>query len=228
VFEGNVKIQDARFGSIYTFSTIPDIRFLLQRGTFNKQKQYIENATFLQLTDDVLPDGGSEGNNDLFPKWEITGNFYCEVGGDALNTGYVIVEEIDINPNSESYQETREVVSETQDLTQCPLLTPRLYYWGSDDVYLNVFTLSFSPFNEISPKEIQIDFNNTDGNYLYFVHLKSLGSIERIYTLTSPNNVLSDWVYLADVIIDGYIYRVLRTDYVMTQFNNFTHNFKLA
>lgn len=228
IFEGTVKLQDARFGSVYTFEAIPDIRFVLLRGSFNKQKQYIENGTFAQLSDDTLPDGGTEGGNSLEPEWIATGDSYCEVGEYALNTGYVYVEEIDINPNSETYGETREILSESQDLTQCPLNTPRLYYWGSDDVYLNTFTLNFSPYTEINSKEIQVSFDNEEGNYLYFVHLKSLGSVERIYTLTTPNNVISDWVYLADVLIDGYLYRVLRTDYVMTEFTDFEHTFKFA
>ena len=228
ILEGNVKIQDARFGTVYTFEVLPGIRFILQRGTFNKQKQYIEDATFVQITSDVLPDGGSEGGNTIEPEWIPTGNAYCQIGDDGLNTGYVITEEIDVNPNSETYNETQEVVSDAQDLDSCPLSTPRLYYWGTDDIYLNLDTLLYFPFTEIDSKEIQIDMNNDEGNYLYFVALKTLGVVERIYTPTSPNNVLSDWVYLSDVIIDGYIYRVLRTDYVMTEFSNFTHNFRFA
>lgn len=227
VFEGTVKLQDARFGTVYTFSTIPDVKFIIQRATFNKQKQYIQDATFVQLTSDVLPDGGFEGNNDLEPFWIETGNSYCELSN-GLNTGFVIIEEQDVNPNSETYQETREVVSETQNLTSCPLFQPRLYYWGSDNQFLNTYTLLFSPFTQVDNKEIQISYNNQDGNYLYFVHLKTLGVVDKITTLTSPNNVLSDWVYLNDIIINGYLYRVLRTDYVMSEFVNFTHNFKFA
>ena len=226
VFEGDVKVQDARFGTIYTFSAIPSIRFALLRCTFNKQKQYIENATFRQLTDDTLPDGGYEGGDTLDADWQPTGTQWCEqVSG--LNTGFLIVEEQDINPNSETYQDTREVTGD-YDTASCPIATPRLYYWGSDDIYLNVNTLVFAPFTEISSKEIQIDFDNIEGNYLYFVHLKTLGVVERIYTLTTPGNVVADWVYLADAIINGYTYRVLRTDYVMTEFTNFTHNIVFA
>lgn len=225
VFEGNVKVQDAKFGSIYTFETIPDVRFALQRGSFNKQKQYIQDATFVQITDDILPDGGREGGNTLDAEWVSTGNVYCQIAN-GLNTGYVVIEKKDVNPNSETYGDTMEVISDSQDLISCPLGQNRLYYWGSDDIYLNTFTLKFSPFTQISTKEIQVSYDNIDGNYLYFVHLKSLGVVERITTLTSPNNVLSDWVYLNDVIINGYIYRVLRTDYVMSNFSNFVHNFK--
>jgi len=227
ILEGNVKIQDARFGTVYTFEVLPNVRFILQRGSFNRQKQWIEDATFVQLTSDVLPDGGSEGGNTLSPQWEATGNNYCQLNA-FLNTGYVIIEEKDVNPNSETYGETREVISDAQDLTVCPLNIPYQYYWGNDDIFLNVFTLVNSPFTIISNKEIQISFDNVDGNYLYFVHLKTLGTIEKIYTNTTPNNVLSDWVYLSDVIINGYIYRVMRTDYVMAEFTNFTHNFKFA
>ena len=226
ILEGNIKIEDARFGSVYTFSVIPGIRFILQRGSFNKWKGYIENATFRQLSSDVLPDGGSEGGNTLLPDWQPTGNTYCRTVN-FLNDGYVIIEEQDVNPNSESYQETREVVGSI-DTAQCPVNQPYLYYWGHDDVYLNTATLNYFPFIQISNKEIQVSFDNIDNNYLYFVHLKSLGSVEEITTLTTPNNVLSDWVYTLDVIINGYIYRVLRTDYVMTEFTSFEHNFKFA
>ena len=228
ILEGNVKIQDARFGTVYTFEVLPDVRFILHRGSFNKQKQFIEDATFVQISSDVLPNGGSEGGNTLDPEWVATGNSYCQIGENGLNTGYVITEEMDMNPNSETYQETREVVSEAQDLDSCPLSQPRLYYWGTDDIYLNLSTLSYFPLVVIDDKEIQISMDNDEGNYLYFVHLKSLGVVERIYTPTSPNNVLADWVYLSDVIIDGYLYRVLRTDYVMTEFTDFTHNFKFS
>lgn len=228
ILEGTIKLQDARFGSVYTFDVIPDVRFVLLRGTMNKQRQYIEDATFVQISSEQLPNGGYEGGNTLEPDWQTTGRTYCQVDNNALNNGYVVIEEIDVNPNSETYKETREIISETQDLTQCPLLTPRKYYWASDGVNLNLNTLEFAPFTQVSNKEIQISYNNDDGNYLYFVSLKTLGSIERIYTPTSPNNVLSDWVQLEDVIIDGYIYRVLRTDYVMSEFRNFTHNFKFA
>ena len=223
--EGSAKVQSPKFGAVYTFEAIPNVRFVLQRGSFNVQKQFIEDASFIQISDSELEDGGYEGGNTLDPEWTSTGKTYCQTSL-GLNTGYVIVEEIDINPNSETFKETREVVSDNQNLTTCPLGQPRKYYWGSDDVHLNIYTLEFSPFIQIDSKTIQVSFKNTDGNYIYFLHLEDLGLVERIYTITTPGNVIGDWVYLGDQIIDGYTYRVLRTDYVMSEFNNFTHNFK--
>ena len=197
------------------------------RGTFNKQKQFLEGATFRQISIDALPVGGTEGGNTIDPVWTQTGNFYCQVSA-GVNTGYVITEEQDTNPNSETYEDTREVVSVSQDLDSCPLGQPREFYFGSQNQYLDTSLLSFSPFNYVGTKTITYNYSNTDGNYLYFVSLKSLGVVERIYTLTSPNNVISDWVELDDVLIDGFVYRVLRTDYVMSEFSNFTHNFQFA
>lgn len=227
VFEGDVKVQDARFGAVYTFSAIPDVRFIMLRGSFNKQKQYIEDATFVQITDDELPSGGTEGGNTLDPIWENTGVFYCELDGSAENTGYVITQQVDTNPNSETYQETREVKSDSQDLTACPLGTPRKYFWGSGGVTVDINDLEIAPFYE-DGTEVQVDFSNEDGNYLYFVYLKSIGLVDRVYTDTSPNNVIADWVALSDTTISGYTYRVMRTDYVMTEFSNFTHNFNFV
>ena len=227
ILEGDVKLEDARFGSVYTFQVLPSLRWVLLRGSFNKQKGWIEDATFVQLTDDTLADGGNEGGTTLDADWQPTGVLFCHKVN-YLNDGYVVEEQRDVNPNSETYNDLREVISASQDLTMCPLNIPEQYYWGSDDIYLNTNLLLFAPYTVIDGKEIQIAFNNTEGNYLYFVHLKSLGVVERITTPTSPNNVLADWVYVGDRSINGYLYRVLRTDYVMSEFTGFVHNFRFA
>lgn len=227
IFEGDLKVQNAKFDSVYTFEALPNIKFALIRGTFNKQRQFLEGATFRQIATDVLPEGGNEGGNTLSPDWVETGNFYCQQTSN-VNTGYVIVEERDENPNSETYGDTREVVSDNQDLDTCPIGLSRRFYFGSQNQYLDTSLLSFSPYNFVDSKTITYDYSNTEGNYLYFVSLKTIGVVERIYTTTSPNNVISDWVELEDVLIGGALYRVLRTDYIMTEFSNFTHNFQFA
>ena len=227
ILEGDLRTQNAKFDSVYTFEALPNVKFALIRGTFNRQRQFLEGATFRQIATDALPEGGNEGGNTLSPEWVETGNFYCQQTS-GFNTGYVIVEERDDNPNSETYEETREVISVSQDLDTCPLGLVTLFYFGSQNQYLDTSLLLFSPFNYVDSKTITYDYSNTNGNYLYFVSLKSLGVVERIYTTTSPNNVISDWVELEDVLIGGILYRVLRTDYVMTEFSNFTHNFQFA
>lgn len=224
IFEGDVKVQSAKFGAVYTFEAIPNVRFIMQRGDFNSQKQYIEGGTFIQISDDILPDGGTENGGTIDPIWEDTGNVFCETSG-GVNTGYVIQEEQDVNPNSETYQDTREVVSVSQDLIACPLGDPRQFYFASDDISLDTGNLVFTPYN-VAGNTVTFSYNNTDGNYLYFVTLKSLGVVEGITTDTSLNNVLEDWVELSDITINGYIYRVLRTDYTMGEFTEFTHYFE--
>ena len=224
ILEGSIRKQNAPKTGTYTFDAIPNVRFVLHRGTFNYQKQYIEDATFLEVSREALPLGGFVNGNTLDPVWQATGNTYCERGEDNLNTGNVIEEQIDINSNSETFEETREVVV-ASDLIACPLGAPTKYYWLTD---VNTEVTNPLVFTEIDVIDgiVDVTYTNTvDGSYLYFVYLKSLGDVKRVTTFTTPSNVLEDWIVIEDKLIDGFLYRVMRTRYVMTEFNNFIHNF---
>lgn len=224
ILEGSVKINGATFGGVYEIPTLTGLRFILQRASFDVKRQVISEATFVQIAGEVLPDGGTEGGDNLIPNWQPTGTIFCEKV-DNVNTGNVIIEEEDVNSNSESYGEYREVVSDTPDLTLCPIGLPWLYYFGVDDVSLEISNLFTYPITQVSVNEVQLSFRNDGTNYLYFVHRENLGVVERIYTQNQINNVISEWVYLSDITINGYLYRVLRSDYVMTEFDGYVHNF---
>lgn len=224
ILEGSVRLDNATFGGVYEIPTLTGIRFMLQRASFDVKRQVVSEGTFIQVGGETLPEGGTEGGNNLFPNWQATGVTYCEKEND-VNTGYIVIEEEDVNPNSETYGEFREVVTETQDLTACPLNLPWLYYFGVDDVSLEIENLNTYPVTQVASNEVQVSFDNDGTKYLYFVHRQNLGVVERVYTPTQPSNVVSDWVYLADITVNGYIYRVFRTDYTMIPFEGYLHNF---
>ena len=227
ILEGDLKVENGNFGALYQFDAIPSRKFMLNKGDFNKHSQIIEGATFLEISNEILPDGGTEGGNDLEPNWQPTGVQFCQLDENFVNTGFLIFQEQDINPNSETYEQIRDTVSDVQDTDACPLLQPRLYYFASSGGTLNLSDLEFAPYSQ-NAEIVSYLYSNNDGNYLYFLLLKSEGVVSRIFTNTSPNNVISDWVALADVTINGYIYRVYRTDYVMSAFENFEHYFLIS
>jgi hypothetical protein len=226
IFEASIFIENPSLGAVYTFDAIPNVRFILQRGSINSAKQYIEDATFFEISNDVLPDGGREGFVGTLPLFQYTGNSWCEtVNGE--NTGYLLEELININVASETYGELKQERS-LNTVDACPLLQPIQYLWSSDDVSLNTAALDVRNINQIDNKNVTVTFTNEDNNYLYFIHLKSLGVVEVVNTNTSPSNVVSDWIYLSDITLNGYLYRVFRTDYTMSDFSGFLHNFKFS
>lgn len=224
ILEGSVRIDDATFGGVYEIPTLTGLRFILQRASFDVKRQVISEATFIQIAGETLTDGGTEGGLTTFANWQPTGVTFCEKV-DNVNTGNVIIEEEDVNQNSETYGEFREVVSDTPDLVSCPIGQTWLYYFGVDDVSMEIANLATYPVTQVASNEVQVSFINDGTNYLYFVHRINLGVVERIYTQTQTNNVIEDWVYLEDITINGYLYRVLRSDYQMTEFDGYVHNF---
>ena len=196
----------------------------MQRASFDVKRQVISEATFVQIAGETLPDGGTEGGDSTIAKLATKRSYFCEKE-DNVNTGNVMIEEEDVNPNSETYGDFRDVVSDTPDLVSCPLGLPWLIYFGVDDISLDIDNMLTYPITQVSDTEIQVSYDNDGTKYLYMVHRDSLGVIERVYTQTQTNNVVEDWVYLADITINGYLYRVFRTDYEMIQFNGYIHNF---
>lgn len=226
IIEGTIKLPEISFDSRFEFEFLPSIKFIIQRGSFNRKKGYFQDAMFVQITENELPTGGTEGGNNVDPDYQDTGRFRCEKDGSNLNTGFVEYEQIDVNPNSETYQQ---VVwdSRNVDTTLCPLGQPNKYYWGADDVSYEIANFESVGYEENTPSEIEVDFNNDGGLYLYFLHLSSEGLVEGVEAILQPE-IISDWQYLADTTIDGFTYRVLRMNYETADFTGLSIIFKFT
>ncbi|AGO48506.1 structural protein [Cellulophaga phage phi18:2] len=221
LLEGDVKTRFGDADTRFSFDAIPGKEFLLLRGTYNQKRNYIQDATFFEITSEDIPAGGSEGGNSIEAKWVLTGNKRCQQV-DNLNTGIAEVELRDSNINSETYNQSIWETSAVLGLTYCPIGEPDKYLWGTDDSSLVVSNLTKNGFY-IDPddsKSISVDYSNPGGEYIYFVHLASLGLVESIQTEGQPE-IISDFQYMADVTINSYLYRVLRQNHVTANFNNF-------
>lgn len=223
LFEGVVKSDNVKYGTRFSFDAIPDILFILLRVSFNHKRGYIEDATFAQISSDALAVGGAINGNTLNPIYVPTGNTRCVKDVNGENTGESELEQIDSNYNSETYGVLRWISGGT-DIVSCPIGEPSKYYWGTDDAAYNLsnftdYTVEFEEDNIV-----QVSFSNVGGKYIYFLHLSSLGTVNRVAN-DFQYNIISSFQYLADVMIDGYLYRVLRQDFVTSQFEGFTLTF---
>lgn len=215
ILEGTIKSEDVDIDTRFEFEALPGRQFMLQRASFNEKQNYIEDATFFEISDIALPAGGTEGENTTDPVLTPTGRIRCEKDFQGLNTGYPEREFIDTNQNSETFNQTSWEQIGFQDFFTCPLGEPAPYYWGTDTATLDPDNLDETPYSidPALPKEVKVTFTNSGGLYIYFLHLDTLGVVERVYT-DSQDDIISDFQYLTDVTIDGFLYRVLRQNYV--------------
>lgn len=215
------KADNFKYGDIITFEHLPNVKFIMLRGSFNSKRGYWEGCTLAEISSDNIAPGGITNGDNLEPVWQPTGNTRCVKDNLGLNTGEQEQETQDINTNSESFGDYR-WTSTGENLGSCPIGQPSKYYWGTDvDVY-NVanfkdYTITYE---DESIGEVQVSYDNTGDKYIYFLHLASLGSVVQVSN-SFQSQIISSYTYLADVSINGYLYRVLRQNFVTSEFNNF-------
>lgn len=214
------KSVNFKYGDIISFEHIPDVKFTMLRGTKNEKRGWWEGCTLAQISNDNIAPGGIVNGDTLDPIWQQTGNFRC-VKEDGVSTGEQEYETQDINSNSDSFGDFR-WQSGGENLDSCPIGEPSKYYWGTDvDVYnTDNFTDYTISYIDDSIGQVQVSYNNTGGKYIYFLHLASLGSVVQVSN-SYQSQIISSFTYLADVTINGYLYRVLRQNFVTSEFENF-------
>lgn len=216
-----LKATNLKYGDIVYLEHIPNVKFILLRGTKNEKRGYWEGCTLAEISNDNISPGGIVNGDTLDPIWKETGNTRCVKDDDGLNTGETEYETQDINSNSDSFGDYR-WNSGGENLTMCPIGEPSKYLWGTDvDDYDTVnFKYYTITYEDDSIGQVQVSYDNTGGKYIYFLHLASLGSVVQISN-AYQNQIISSFTYLADVTINGYLYRVLRQNFVTSEFESF-------
>lgn len=215
------KSDNYKYGDILSFEHLPDVKFIMLRGSFNSKRGYWESCTLSQISNDNIAPGGIVNGDTLDPIWQETGNTRCVKNISGENTGYQEYETLDINSNSDTFGDYR-WKSSGQNLTSCPIGEPSKYYWGTDiDDYdtgnFKDYTITYEDENI---GQIQVSYSNTGDKYIYFLHLASLGSAVQVSN-QYQGQIISSFTYLDDVTINGYLYRVLRQDFVTSEFEDF-------
>ena len=215
------KADNYRYGDIISFEAIPNVKFIMLRGSFNSKRGYWEDCTLAEISNSNIAAGGIINGDTLDPQWQVTGNTRCVKDNDGLNTGKSEQEVQDINSNSDSFGDFR-WQSSGENLIACPIGNSSKYYWGTDvDVY-NVanFKDYTVTYEDESIGQVQVSYSNTGGKYIYFLHLASLGSVIQVSN-SYQSQIISSFTYLDDVTINGYLYRVLRQNFVTSYFEDF-------
>lgn len=221
LLEGNVKVDNATYGTRFKFEAIPNSSFILLRGKFNPIRGYIEDATFAEISNVAIKRGGVINGESLDPVWTNTRNIRC-VKANNENTGYYEEEQQDTNRNSETYGTIRWVLGQ-EDTQRCPIGEPSKYYWGCDDA--NYQLSNFKDYTYIEESGVvSVDYTQEGGKYIYFLHLASLGTVNRVAN-GFQYNIIDSFQYLADVTINGYLYRVLRQEFVTARMDEFQQIF---
>ena len=226
LLEGVIKSEDVDIDTRFEFEALPGLKWVLQRATFNEKYNYIEDATWFQISDVEIPAGGTEGFNSLEPQWSSTGDKRCiQTGSPPTNTGFVEELQVDNNPNSPTYGQLRWQSTLQTNIFGCPIGEPTKYFWGCQDLTLDPDELQRGTFSEDLPGEITCPFTNEGGEYIYFVHLQSIGLVQSVQTSAQPE-IISDFQYLADITYLGFLYKVYRQNYVTEEFSDFSITFK--
>lgn len=215
------KSADYKYGDIISLEHVPNVKFIMLRGSFNSKRGYWEDCTLAQISNDTVASGGVINGGTLIPKWQATGNTRCVKDEDGLNTGKQEFETQDINTNSDSFGDYR-WNDGGDNLTSCPIGEPSKYFWGTDveDYDTENFTDFTINYEDSSIGEVQVSYDNSGGKYIYFLHLSSLGSVVHVSN-SYQSQIISGFTYLADVTINGYLYRVLRQNFVTSEFEDF-------
>lgn len=221
LFDCDFKDNNFRYGNIIQFEHIPYIKFIMLRGSFNAKRGYWEDCTLAEISNDNIAPGGIINGNSLSPNWQITGRVRCVKDDNGLNTGIQEYETLDINSNSDSFGNYR-WQSSGENLTSCPIGETSKYYWGTDadDYEIDNLTDFTVKFEDETIGEVQVSYDNTGGKYIYFLHLASLGSVVQVSN-QYQGQIISSFTYLADTTINGYLYRVLRQNFVTSEMQDF-------
>jgi len=237
ILEGVIQVQDAQIDTAFQFDAIGTERFILQRGQFDRKRGYITNAVFIEVSNElIVEDDGSENGLNNNPIWvavltNTTRGQRCVQSG-GTNTGEVEEYQQDINPNSPTYLDTRWNATGITDTALCPIGSNELFYWGQNTLTtipeskLNATTWTEDPdtpgvywifgYNR-GLDEDQIPTIVWALNYVFLVHLPTLGTVDLVTTSPQPD-ITEDWGYLSDMTVGGVTYKVYRMNYQTTKF----------
>src|SRR5690606_7903042 len=105
-----------------------------------------------------------------------------------------------------------------EDLTSCPIGDPIELLWGAQEL-LSPEELAYFPLQKIGD-DYTVSYSNDGGNaYLRLLHRSSLGTVKSI-TYQGGYESISGWVYEADLMINGYLYKHMRLTWVTGVYDN--------
>lgn len=219
--DGAFVAPNLSFGSRLFIEITGGAKYIILHGSlsFNFNKF---TGTIVQIGVGDIPD------NSRAPEWQANGVTRCQKSVETgLNTGMVEVQEVDINPRSQTFMQSR--WAETQeDTLYCPVGEPDPVYWGAvlDTEDIDIDELSFFPF-EKNDDEYTVGYNNDGtGKTLILYYLGALGTLRSVKEVEGEESI-SSWETIDNVTINGITYKGVRMKYVTGTFSNHPKTFKI-
>lgn len=227
IIDGEFAAEKWHWANRITFEERPGEVYALLRGTISPINNLF-NGTVVQVYDantPALPPGGNDGGNTVDPIWQQTGTTRCSRDENGENTGRMEALEVDMNPASQTYQQTRWIdIGENTGL--CPIGEPIDLYWGASPLPITIDELNYYPVVK-NGDEYTVQFDNDGtGKYLVFLWRKTLGSVQSILDVELEETI-SSWQVEPDMVINGYTYGVMRMQYMTGVFSGLDKTFKI-
>lgn len=217
IIEGSLKGPNLKFSDVFRFEMdgVEDELFLVQRGSFDLINARLNDATFVQITDDAVDSDGTIDGNDTTPNWTRTGSERCVRGLDGKTTGDSEVEEKDFNPYSPTYGQTR--WTNIGDSPACHGNTYYEYLWGASGEVLDTDDLINWQFAE-GDDDVTVWFDNDGGKWLWFLHRPDEGTVISVLD-NEGEETISDWSYQPNVTVEGVTFKAMRMNYYTGVYN---------
>lgn len=226
LIDGQFVAPNLSWDSRVSFEERPGELYAPLRGGIDYRQNRFD-GTLVQVYDDnisPLPPGGVDAGDDVTPNWQPTENNRCVRDDSGSNTGEVEVMEVDSNPASQTFGQTRWVVI-GEDTDSCPIGAPIDLLWGSQEV-LDANALSYFPVTK-SGDEYTVNYSNDGGpGYLRLLHRSALGTVKSI-TYQGGYESISGWVYEADLMVNGYLYKHMRLSWLTGVYDGLPVTFKI-
>lgn len=217
--DGDFVAPDIDFGSRVFIERTGGAKYVILRGTIN----YIDNrfsGTLVQIGDGEIPALDRE------PDWQANGVTRCQRDIDTgLNNGMVEVQEVDINPRSQTFMQARWVDS-GEDTDYCPIGQPTPLYWGAvtEGTMPVIEDLRYYQY-EKDGDSYRVEYNNDGtGRYLMVYFLSSLGELRSVLDIEGHESI-SSWEPMSGATINGHVYKAFRMSYLTSYLTNHPKTF---
>lgn len=231
IIDGDFVAEHIDWATRFEFEQRPGERYVILRGSIDPINNRF-SGTLAQVYDEStpeLPPGGSDGGSTVEPNWQTTGIVRCLRDEDGLNTGEQEQQEVDANPASTTNGQIR-WVNIGENTGQCPIGDPIDLLWGASVGSIDPETLQYFPV-EHNGNDYTVGFDNDgSGKYLTFLHRASLGTVTSIRYENGGWQAYGNtpsWQYEADMIINGYTYKVMRQIYMSGVLNQLPLTFTI-
>lgn len=218
--DGDFVAPNMDLGSRIFIERTGGAKYAVLRGSIN----YIRNmfsGTIVQIGQGEAP------AIDKDPDWQPNGVTRCQISPETGgNTGYMELQQVDVNPRSNTYMQSVWVLS-SEDTEACPVDQPQPIYWDEvpEGSLPSIENLKSFPYTK-DGDAFRVEYNNDGtGRYLMMCFLASLGELRSVLEIEGYESITSWETMSGGMTINGHEYKAYRMSYVTSYLTNHPKTF---